>query len=244
MQEDFQRFNCQKKIDHLLIWSGLLILLIGSFSHIDIMIADTMFDQADGQFMLPASRLAEASGYQSFQYMLAACAFAAMVLAAWDAWRPRSQLAPYRVALRVTAGSAILIPSAITLFSLLTETVCPLDLQRYGGAEVYTRLLDDAPTKVAATSCPPVRVAGHGWWILAVAVFWIPKSPRLAVSIGAMLFFCGLLAACVKQMQGVQFFSQTLWSAWIASYLVYFLYHLFTPDQAQSDTPLGSKEAG
>lgn len=231
MQDNFRCFKSLNSIDCLLIGSGILILLIGNFSHIDLVMADTMFDQARGQFAWQVHRLTETSAYLAFQYLLMASAIAAMALALLDGLRPCTWLAPHRTGLRVFAGSAVLIPAAITLFSLLSEAICPVDLQRYGGVEAYTRLIETAPERVAGTNCLPASESGHVWWLLALMAFWIPRHPRIATAICALLLLGGLLLGYMLQLQGTQFFTQTLWSAWIACYLVYFLYHFFRTDE-------------
>lgn len=233
MQEHIRRTSSLTGLDRLLIGSGILVLLIGNFSHIDLLLADKLFDQARGQFSLQTSWLTENSTYLAFQSLLTVSAIAVIVLALWDSLKPRSWLAPHRTALRVLAGSAVLVPAALTLFSMLSGAICPVDLQRYGGMETYTRLIETAPERVAAITSLPTSGVGHAWWLLALMAFWIPRHPRVANAITGLLLICGLLLGYMLQLQGKQFFTQTLWSAWIASYLVYLLYQFFRPGDTQ-----------
>jgi membrane-associated PAP2 superfamily phosphatase len=46
------------------------------------------------------------------------------------------------------------------------------------------------------------------------------------------MLLCGLAAGWQQQLQGVQFFTHTLWAAWIASFLIYLLHNLLRPEDA------------
>lgn len=53
-------------------------------------------------------------------------------------------------------------------------------------------------------------------------------------NIDSLLVGSGVLPGHMLQHQGTQFFTQTSWSAWIAAYLVYFLYHCCRADATQA----------
>ncbi|WP_071321654.1 hypothetical protein [Janthinobacterium sp. 1_2014MBL_MicDiv] len=216
-----------KGIDSILMLSAMLILWIGNYSNLDLMLADSMFDAARGQFAGHQFALAGV-----FNLALNALAVAVIVLALWDAWRPLDWPASRRTALRVLALSAVLVPASIYLLSAFSGAPCPGDLLRYGGLETYARLLETLPAAASATVCLPATQASNAWWLLALPLFWLPRQPRVAALVASLMLLCGLMFAWMQQLQGTQFFSHTLWSAWIASFLVYLLYNLLKAEDA------------
>lgn len=216
-----------KGIDSVLMLSAMLIIWIGNYSNLDLTLADIMFDGARGQFSGNASGLAA-----NLQFGLILLAGATILLAIWDALRPLRVSASRRTALRVLALSALLVPLGIYLLSLFSGVLCPTDLLRYGGLESYARLLDSVPEQSSAMMCPSAMQASTAWWLLAVPLFFWPRQPRLAALAAGVMLLCGLGLGWLQQMQGAQFFTHTLWSAWIAAFLVYLLYQLLKADDA------------
>lgn len=216
-----------KGIDSVLMLSAMLILWIGNYSNLDLALADSMFDAARGQFAGNQFALAGI-----FHLALNVMAAAAIVLALWDAWRPLAWPASRRTALRVLALSAVLVPASIYLLSAFSGVPCPGDLLRYGGMETYARLLETLPAAASATVCLPATEASNAWWLLALPLFWLPRQPRMAAVLAGLVLLCGLAFGWMQQLQGRQFFSHTLWSAWIASFLVYLLYSMLKADDA------------
>lgn len=216
-----------KGIDSALMLSAMLILWIGNYSNLDLMIADSMFDGARGQFAGAGSAWAG-----SFQFCMTLLAAAAIVLAVWDTQRPLAWSASRRSALRVVALSAILVPLSIYLLSSFSGVPCPTDLLRYGGLEPYTRLLETLPASASAMVCLPATHANTAWWMLALPLFCLPGRPRAALLLAGVMLLCGLAAGWQQQLQGTQFFTHTLWSAWIASFLIYLLHNVFRAEDA------------
>ena len=216
-----------KRIDSVFMLSAVLIIGIGNYSNLDLALADSMYDGVRGQFAGTANALAD--GLQSGMTLLAG---AAILLAIWDALRPLPWCASRRTALRVLALSAILVPLGIYLLSAFSGVPCPTEILRYGGLVSYTRLLESVPAQASAMVCLPATGASHAWWLLALPLFFLPRRPRLAVLAGGVMLLCGLGLGWLQQLQGAQFLTHTLWSAWIASFLVYLLYQLLKADDA------------
>ncbi|WP_219119109.1 acid phosphatase [Janthinobacterium sp. UMAB-56] len=214
-----------KGIDSVLMLSAMLILWIGNYSNLDLLIADGMFDGARGQFSRTGSAWAG-----NFQLGMILLGSALIGLAIWDTLHPLAWLASRRSALRVVALSAVLVPPSIYLLSSFSDVPCPADLLRYGGLEPYARLLETLPGSASALACLPASQANVAWWLLALPLFCVPGRLRMALLLAVLL--CGLAAGWQQQLQGAQFFTHTLWSAWIASFLIYLLHNLLRPEDA------------
>lgn len=216
-----------KGIDSILMLSAMLILWIGNYSNLDLMIADSMFDEAHGQFFGADS--AWAGNFQLGMILLGATLNG---LAIWDTLRPLAWLALRRSALRSVALSVVLVPSSIYLLSYFSDVPCPTDLLRYGGMEPYARLLETLPASASGSVCLPATQANTAWWLLALPLFCLPGRPRTALLLAGVMLLCGLAAGWQQQLQGAQFFTHTLWSAWIAAFLIYLLHNLFRTEDA------------
>ncbi|WP_425253128.1 acid phosphatase [Janthinobacterium sp. NFX145] len=216
-----------KGIDSALMLSAMLIIWIGNYSNLDLMIADSMFDGMRGQFVGAGS-----AWTRGFQFCMTLLAAAAIALAVWDTQRPLAWPASRRSALHVVALSAVLVPLSIYLLSSFSDVPCPTDLLRYGGMEPYTRLLETLPASASAMVCLPATQANTAWWMLALPLFCLPGRPRTAFLLVGVILLCGLAAGWQKQLQGTQFFTHTLWSAWIASFLIYLLHKLLLAEDA------------
>jgi membrane-associated PAP2 superfamily phosphatase len=216
-----------KGIDSILMLSAMLILWIGNYSNLDLMIADSMFDEARGQFFGAGS--AWAGNFQLGMILLGA---ALSGLAIWDILHPLTWLASRRSALRIVALSVVLVPLSIYFLSSFSDVPCPTDLLRYGGREPYVRLLETLPASASGMVCLPATQANTAWWLLALPFFSLPGRPRTALLLAGVMLLCGLAAGWQQQLQGTQFFTHTLWSAWIAAFLIYLLHNFFRTEDA------------
>jgi membrane-associated PAP2 superfamily phosphatase len=216
-----------KGIDSILMLTAMLILWIGNYSNLDLMIADSMFDGMHGQFVG-----ADSAWTGSFQLGMILLGTVVIGLAVWDTLHPLAWLTSRRSALRVAALSAIFVPLSIYWLSSFSDVPCPTDLLRYGGLEPYTRLLETLPASASAMVCLPATQANTAWWMLALPLFCLPGRPRTALLLAGIMLLCGLAAGWQQQLQGTQFFTHTLWSAWIAAFLIYLLHNLFRAEDA------------
>ena len=216
-----------KGIDSILMLSAMLILWIGNYSNLDLMIADSMFDGTRGHFAGGDSVLAG-----SFQFGMILLGAAVIGLAIWDTLRPLAWLASRRSILRSVALSVVLVPPSIYLLSSFSDMPCPTDLLRYGGLEPYARMLETLPASASGSVCLPAIQANTAWWLLALPLFWLPGRPRTALLLAGVMLLCGLASGWQQQLQGAQFFTHTLWSAWIAAFLIHLLHNLFRTEDA------------
>lgn len=72
---------------------------------------------------------------------------------------------------------------------------------------------------------------GFPWWLLAACLFWLPRR-RAASLVFGIILLCGLAEGSWRQGLASPSFTPVLWSAWIASYLVYLLYRVLKSDDA------------
>jgi membrane-associated PAP2 superfamily phosphatase len=128
--------------------------------------------------------------------------------------------------------SAALVPLSVSLMKMLSVHSCPWDLIRYGGVAPYLRIFDTLPPGFAAGHCFPAGHASSALWLPAFAVFWLPARPRTAAAIFAAALTPGLVLGYIQQMRGAHFLTHTLWSVWIASFVIVFLVRvLYSPPQ-------------
>lgn len=211
----------------LLGLSAAAILWIGNFTDIDIALADAAFDFVSHSFPMRHAWIVETFNHEILKSVFSAVGTLTVVLAAWDAVRPYPGLLPgYRLAIRVTAMSALLVPLVIGLLKHFSTSHCPWDLQRYGGTQPYVRLLEWLPTDVAPGHCLPGGHASSALWLISVAVVWWPHSRVKAIAAGLVLLLLGGAVGWGQQLRGAHFLTHTLWSAWIACALVVAVYWL------------------
>ena len=219
-----------RTFDTILILSGLLILWIGNYTDIDLTLADAMFDRASGTFPWRHAWLAERFNHDILKTILQVLGVMVVALAAWDWARPQPYWdAPRRTGLRVLALSAVLVPTCISVLKHFSDSHCPWDLQRYGGREPYVRLLEMLPVGVSPGQCLPGGHASSALWLVGVAVFWLPHRPRMAAVVGGLMLAFGMAVGWMQQLRGAHFLTHTLWSMWIAVFIVDVLYRTLKP---------------
>lgn len=248
MHAPFQRsLDPMKKVrptQLLLLASALLILWIGQYTDIDLALADAAFDRASGTFPWRHTWFAERFNHSWLKTTLIVAAIGVIMTAACDLIRPLKSWRPAtRVGMRVLALSAVCIPLVISTLKQLSNSHCPWDLQRYGGDWPFVRLLQLVPDGISAGHCMPAGHASSALWLVALSVFWLPEHPRKAI---LMAFFCvmfGFAVGWVQQLRGAHFLTHTLWSMWIAVFIVDLLYQRLSmqaaqPQQEQPHHPL------
>jgi len=209
--------------------SAIFILWLGAATDIDLRLADAAFDRASASFPMQHAWIAEQFNHVILKSLLSAIGAGFILLALWDSWRPYAGWQPpRRIGVRVTAMSAVLVPTVISLLKYSSSSHCPWDLQRYGGTEPYIRLLEWMPDGVMAGHCLPGGHASSALWLIALAAFWWPRRPRIAMAVGAAMLLFGGWVGWMQQLRGAHFLTHTLWSAWIACALVFAIYLINT----------------
>lgn len=221
---ELQRWNrASATILISLALSGLLFVWLGNFTRIDLMLADAMFDWQANAFPWRHAWLTEVFGHVILKRILTGLALGFIALAALDVVAPRKRSWLRRFQVRVVALSAILVPAAVSMLKQASASHCPWDLERYGGAEPYVRLLQAMPHGVAPGNCMPAGHASSALWMVSLAVFFLPHRPRAAAGAAAMALAGGFAVGWMQQMRGAHFLTHTLWSMWIACAVVFAL---------------------
>ena len=200
----------------LLALTSVIIILLGAVTDVDLRLADWAYDARLGVFPWRHVWLAEVASHVIVKRALAALAIAIIGAAAWDWWRPRPWAALRRVQLRIVALSAIAIPAIIGLLKQVSSSHCPWDIDRYGGSAPYVRLLEALPAATAPGHCMPAGHASSALWLIALAVFFLPARPRVALCVFFLMLAFGFALGWLQQLRGAHFLSHTLWSVWIA----------------------------
>jgi membrane-associated PAP2 superfamily phosphatase len=200
--------------------AALAILWLGACTNVDLVLADAMFEPGHG-FPWRDAWLANTFSHGILKDLLLVLAMLAVLAAGWDMARPFAgwpQLLRLRV--RAVALAAVAVPLVVSMLKRASSSHCPWDLARYGGAETYVRLLDRVPWHTIAGHCLPAGHASSALWLVAVAAFWLPASPRkaLAAALGALALGFGL--GWMQQLRGAHFLTHTLWSMWLACAIV------------------------
>ncbi|HEX8601485.1 MAG TPA: phosphatase PAP2 family protein [Pseudoduganella sp.] len=208
-----------------LLLSAALILWIGNFTDIDIALADAAFDRATRSFPMQHAWLAETFNHVILKSLFSALGAFAVMRAIWDAVRPAPHWsATYRNGVRVLAMSAVFVPLVISLLKRASVSHCPWDLQRYGGAAPYIRLLEWMPAGIEPGHCMPGGHASSALWLIAIAAFWWPGNRLKALAAGGAMLVLGGIVGWLQQLRGAHFLTHTLWSMWVACALVLAIY--------------------
>lgn len=218
-----ERKNCPAGRLHTVLMLGLFVIIplaivmLESYTNIDLAIADAYFDPVHRVFPWQHAWITETFGHVMLQRAFVLLGAGVILACIWDAVRPLPWLhALRRMQLRMLAASAVIVPSTVSMLKHFSATNCPWDLQRYGGEQPYMRLLDAVPEFMHLGHCFPGGHASSALWLVALAVFWLPHRPHKAVGVGIAMLIVGFAVGWLQQLRGAHFLTHTLWSMWIA----------------------------
>lgn len=199
-----------------LIVTPLALSSIALSTDWDLQLADLAFDFSSKTFPMRRAWSAEVFNHVILKRLFTVMALGFLVVVAWDLTSPRQWSWLRRFQLRVIAVSAIAIPAVISFAKLQSDSHCPWDLARYGGAEPYVRLFESMPAGVTAGHCMPAGHASSALWTISLAILFVPY--RVVYAAGALVFFLlvGFGVGWMQQLRGAHFLTHTLWSMWIA----------------------------
>jgi membrane-associated PAP2 superfamily phosphatase len=211
----------------VLIAAALALLALFQLTDLDLQLADAAWDAVARRF--PAKGAWFAATFMHGWVKLALVALGALTVAAAlvDAVRPWKRLDVVgRWRLRLSAAGVVLVPLAIGLWKARSALHCPWDVDRYGGAAPYLRLLDGVPAGWSNGACFPAGHASSALWLATFCVWWLPHAPRKAAAVFAAGLTAGFVLGWVQQLRGAHFLSHTLWSVWTACAVLWALFAL------------------
>ena len=201
-----------------LLATALALVLLGQFTHLDLLLADRSFDAALRQFPWRDSWFADVLMHRWLKLPLSLFATGLLLAALSERLWGRPRLQPGdRWRLRASAALALCIPLTISLAKQRSASHCPWGLERYGGNAAYLRLLDAVPASFEAGGCFPAGHASSALWLAGLCLWWLPTRPRMAALVFAAGLGAGFIVGWVQQLRGAHFLSHTLWSMWIAA---------------------------
>jgi membrane-associated PAP2 superfamily phosphatase len=222
---------------------ALVLLAVFETSNLDRWISDFYFDPALPGFPLRRDWFLETVMHRWTKYPLILLALA--LLGGWLASFRFAALRTQRRVLLFLVLAMGLGPAAVGGLKQVTGKHCPYDLDRYGGAAPYTRLLEAAPEGVKPGACWPGGHASGGFGLLGFYFIWYRRRPRRADAALAIALVYGFAMGWGRLMQGAHFLSHNLWAALVCWLVALLLYRLMlrpnvAPDGAVSERELSA----
>ncbi|NHZ66984.1 phosphatase PAP2 family protein [Massilia sp. CCM 8694] len=198
----------------------LLVVWIEMCTDIDLHLADAAFDPQLRIFPWRDAWIADTFSHVVLKRILITLAIAFVLTALWDLVAPRrwSWLQRYRI--RVVALSAVMVPLIISLLKQSSDSHCPWNLTRYGGSEPYVRLMQMLPAGSEPGHCMPAGHASSALWLISITVFFLPARPTASMCTFITMMGFGFSLGWLQQLRGAHFLTHTLWSLWIATFVV------------------------
>ncbi len=205
----------------ILFISALVILAMGKFTNIDLRIEDYYYDPVLKLFPWKNAWFAKDLMHGYMKNVILGGGYALYLFLLIDHFKPWKGLsAGLRYRLKFVALASVLIPATISLVKSHSVLHCPWDIDRYNGAAPFLRLLDHAPVGMGHGACFPAGHASAGLWLASLCIFWLPHNGKKAAYVYVMGLGVGLILGWVQQMRGAHFLFHTLWSAWLASFII------------------------
>lgn len=204
-----------------LLCTAVLITILGQYTDLDLLLADLYFDSQRQIFPWDTTWFAKDFMHGHVKNVLRGSGFMVLALTLVDFVRPLRSASPrFSARLRVLSLAFLIEPYLIRYLKQNSNMHCPWGIDRYGGNQPLLRLLDWVPEGWNAGHCFPAGHASAAIWLCALAVFWLPHSPRKASLAFVGGIGAGFFLGWVQQMRGQHFLTHTLWTAWLASALL------------------------
>lgn len=207
----------------LLLLAALSLMAITLWTDVDLWLADSAFNAGAGIFPLRDAWITATFNHVILKRAFTALALLILVAVSWDLCSPLPWNWLRRFQLRIVAFSALLVPTTISLLKQVSDSHCPWDLQRYGGSEPYIKLFELMPAGVSAGHCMPAGHASSALWMISLSVLFIPDRLLHASIVLMLLLVFGVGVGWLQQLRGAHFLTHTLWSAWIALFIVFLI---------------------
>lgn len=217
-------FTLYKRCAIALFIFAALNILIGQLTNVDLILADFYFDTNSQQFLWKDTWFAKDLMHGYVKYVITDIGRLLILVVILDLIYPWHIIKQwFRIRLRFVAIASIVIPSLVAISKHFSVLHCPWDLTRYGGFAPFIRLFDHVPSMVKAGGCFPAGHATVGLWLAALCVFWLPNKPKTALVIFLLGLSVGFALGWVQQMRGAHFLFHTLWSVWLAAFVIFIM---------------------
>ena len=211
----------------MLALSAFAILLVGEFTPIDLMIEDYYYDSTLKIFPWKNAWFAKVLMHVYVKNLILSCGLLLYSILLFDIFKPLNILNSWlRFRLRFVAVASVVIPLTLSLLKKNSVLHCPWDIDRYNGNAPFLKLLDYVPKGLDAGACFPAGHASTGLWLASLCVFWLPTNSTKAKQVFALGLSVGFILGWVQQMRGAHFLFHTLWSMWIASFIILLMLHV------------------
>jgi membrane-associated PAP2 superfamily phosphatase len=215
------QFTFYKRSTIALLLFALINIAIGQFTDIDLQIEDYYFDAATHQFLWKNNWFANDFMHGYVKQVIMWSGKLLIIVVLLDIvfrWKVLQGLT--RIRLRFIALASVIIPFITGTIKATSALHCPWDEVRYGGLAPFLRLFDTVPAGMQPGHCFPAGHATVGLWLAALCVFWLPNKPKTAFAVFLAGLSVGFALGWVQQMRGAHFLFHTLWSTWIACFVI------------------------
>ncbi|HQQ75246.1 MAG TPA: phosphatase PAP2 family protein [Pseudomonadales bacterium] len=201
----------------------MIILALFEPSRLDLWLADMMYQPGIGFIGAKSFFLEDILHDRAKEAVIA---IALIIFATWLAsFAFPNKIKIERKRLLYVVVAMVIASSVITPLKKLTEVHCPWSLDRYGGVEIYSSVMDKRAAPVEkAGQCWPGGHASSGF-ILFALFFALrdirPRAARVALIFALVL---GVTFSVSRMLQGAHFLSHNVWTAlidWLVCTLLY-----------------------
>lgn len=215
------RFTLYNRSACALLIFALFNVVIGQFTPIDLKIQDYYFNALTHQFPWHNNWFADDFMHSYLKKCIVFSGKLLILFVLIDALFKFNAIHHLtRVRLRFIGFASLIIPFIVSAIKNTSALHCPWDVTRYGGYAPFVKLFDHLPDNVKAGHCFPAGHATVGLWLAAICVFWLPHKPKMAFIVFLVGLSFGFAMGWVQQMRGAHFLFHSLWSTWIAAFII------------------------
>lgn len=194
---------------------GVLLLAVVffafEFSSLDLVVEDALYGVAGQHWFFPREQESWQAllFYKGIKYfiILVGAAFVAAYLLSF--MKKAEILREYRRGILIVCLSMLLVPSLVGALKTATNTPCPCEYERYGGAYPYITVLDPMPSDIREKfRCFPAGHASGGFALMSL--YFLFRSRRKKIIALAAALGTGSMMGFYKMAMGDHYLSHTL----------------------------------
>lgn len=197
------------------IWLVTLLLaavfFTFEFSSLDLIVEDALYSAAAQSWFFPRENESWQAlfFYRGIKYLII-LAGAGFVFAYLFSFAKKAEvLREYRRGILIVCLSMLLVPAFIGALKTATNTPCPCEYERYGGAYPYITVLDPMPSNISERfRCFPAGHASGGFALMAL--YFLFRSRRNKIIALTAALGTGSMMGFYKMAMGDHYLSHTL----------------------------------